>query len=154
MDGKSWNLLVEGSSPNSTFEYIIEKDLYGLLMWRLKEQSYQLVNFDKPATCIAWGASASLALDGLEWLRTSLCLQFTKILQTICQRKAELLHYIPVWCAPVLAVLAVLYILPSLLVLFMFQCFLYCYLSLVQGDHLQLPFFISFWRALKNNKII
>ena len=25
---------------------------------------------------------------------------------------------------------------------------------LLQGDHLQLPFFISFWRALKNNEII
>ena len=24
----------------------------------------------------------------------------------------------------------------------------------IQGDHLQLPFFISFWRALKNNEII
>ena len=27
-------------------------------------------------------------------------------------------------------------------------------LWLLQGDHLQLPFFISFWRALKNNEII
>ena len=26
--------------------------------------------------------------------------------------------------------------------------------SSLQGDHLQLPFFISFWRALKNNEII
>ena len=25
---------------------------------------------------------------------------------------------------------------------------------ILQGDHLQLPFFISFWRALKNNEII
>ena len=39
--------------------------------------------------------------------------------------------YIPVWFAPLLAVLVVLYILPSLLVLFMFQCSLYCYLSLL-----------------------
>ena len=38
----------------------------------------------------------------------------------------ETLAYIPVSCAPVLAVLAVLHILPSFLVLFMFQCFFLC----------------------------
>ena len=30
----------------------------------------------------------------------------------------------------------------------------HCHWHWLQGDHLQLPFFISFWRALKNNKII
>ena len=39
-------------------------------------------------------------------------------------------HYIPVWCAPVLAVLAVLYILSRLLVLYLLLILIYCYYSL------------------------
>ena len=37
---------------------------------------------------------------------------------------------------------------------FILWIYLHSIYSMIQGDHLQLPFFISFWRALKNNEII